>query len=293
MDHTEGLEKKVMQSDWRKRHFLLDMTSEMAGQWLEKTDMILLPVGSCEQHGSHLPLGTDAYQALLLACSIADKADLPIAPLVWSGLAPFQMARPGTITLRYETFTNLLFDICRSLIHHGFNKILVCLNHNANIEPMRHVSRKMKYETGAVVVIFRGAESAKKIASELFVIPSDEKHQKARHGGEREVCRILYWNPDLVHLDLAKAHKMDTPPEFPKTIRAVHYEYVGFEEGEFDLPLEMTDITSIGTLGDPCQATFEKGRIVAETVAEYYSRAIQEIKKIPVNITKRRFTERM
>ncbi len=69
----EGMEKRVMQLEWRKKYCLLDMTSAAMRKWLEKTDVILLPAGSCEQHGSHLPLGTDAYQALLLACSIAEK----------------------------------------------------------------------------------------------------------------------------------------------------------------------------------------------------------------------------
>lgn len=288
-----GMESKVMQLEWRKKYFLMDMTSAAMKKWLEKTDMILLPAGSCEQHGAHLPLGTDAYQALLLACGIAEKADLPIAPVLWAGLAPYHMAMPGTITLRYETYTNLAYDICRSLIHHGFNKIIVCLNHRGNAAPMNHVARKVRYDTGALAVVFRGEGIAQKAASGLFQIPADEKAQKVRHGGETETSRILYWNSALVDFDLAKAHKMETPQEFPASLKALSHEYVGFGEAGFELPMDFHEVSSIGTLGDPRQATAEKGRILAETVADYYVQALQEIRKIPVQIKNREFTERL
>lgn len=287
------MEQKVMQIDWRKRYFLMDMTSATMKKWLEKTDMILLPAGSCEQHGSHLPLGTDAYQALLLACGIAEKADLPIAPVIWAGLAPYHMAMAGTITLRYETYTNLAYDVCRSLIHHGFNKVIVCLNHRGNAAPMSHVARKVRYDTGALVVLFRGEGISQKAARGLFQIPADEKEQKVRHGGETETSRILYWNSALVDFDRAQAHKMETPKEFPESLKALSHEYVGFGEASFEIPMDFNEVSSIGTLGDPRQATAEKGRTLSETVADYYVGAIQEIRKIPVHIKNREFTERL
>ncbi len=289
----ECMEEKVMRLEWRKKYLLMDMTSTAMKKWLEKTDMILLPAGSCEQHGSHLPLGTDAYQALLLACGIAEKADLPIAPLIWAGLAPYHMALPGTITLRYETYVNLAYDVCRSLIHHGFNKIVVCLNHRGNAAPMSHVARKVRYDTGALIVIFRGEGIGQKAARGLFQIPADEKEQKVRHGGETETSRILYWNPALVDFDSAQAHKMDTPAEFPPALKALSHEYVGFGEASFEIPMDFNEVSAIGTLGDPRQATAEKGKILAETVADYYVEALQELRKIPVHIKNREFTERL
>jgi creatinine amidohydrolase len=289
----EGMESKVTQLEWRKKYFLIDMTSAAVKKWLAKTDMILLPAGSCEQHGAHLPLGTDAYQALMLACGIAEKADLPIAPLIWAGLAPYHMPFPGTITLRYETYTNFVYDVCRSLIHHGFNKIIVCLNHRGNAAPMNQVARKVRYDTGALMIIFRGEGIAQQAAKGLFQIPQDEKSQKVRHGGETETSRILYWNPALVDFDLSEAHKMDTPEEYPATLKALSHEYVGFEDAGFEIPMDFDEVSSIGTLGDPRQATAHKGQILAETVAGYYVRAIGEIKKIPVHVRNREFTERL
>lgn len=289
----EGMESRVMRLEWRKKYFLMDMTSTAMTKWLKKTDMILLPAGSCEQHGAHLPLGTDAYQALLLACGIAEKADLPVAPLVWAGLAPYHMPFAGTITLRYETYTNFVYDVCRSLIHHGFNKIIVCLNHRGNAAPMNHVARKVRYDTGALMIIFRGEGIAQQAAKGLFQIPQDEKSQKVRHGGETETSRILYWNPELVDFEMSKSHKMDTPEAFPPSLKALSHEYIGFEEAGFELPMDFNEVSTIGTLGDPRQASADKGQILAETVADYYVRAIGEIKKIPVQVTNRDFTNRL
>jgi creatinine amidohydrolase len=289
----EEMESRVMQLEWRKKYFLMDMSSAAIKKWLEKTDMILLPAGSCEQHGAHLPLGTDAYQALMLACGIAEKADLPIAPLIWAGLAPYHMPFPGTITLRYETYTNFAYDVCRSLIHHGFNKIILCLNHRGNAAPMNHVARKIRYDTGALMVIFRGEGIAQQAAKGLFQIPENEKNQKVRHGGETETSRILYWSSALVDFEQSKSHKMETPEEFPASLKALSHEYVGFEEAGFELPMDFDEVSSIGTLGDPRQATAHKGQILEETVADYYVRAIAEIKKIPVHVKNRGFTERL
>ncbi len=289
----EGMESKVMRLEWRKKYFLMDMTSAAMKNWLKKTDMILLPAGSCEQHGAHLPLGTDAYQALLLACGIAEKADLPIAPLVWAGLAPYHMPFAGTITLRYGTYTNFVYDVCRSLIHHGFNKIIVCLNHRGNAAPMNHVARKVRYHTGALMIIFRGEGIAQQAAKGLFQIPQDEKSQKVRHGGETETSRMLYWNPALVDYGASESHKMDTPQDFPPSLKALSHEYLGFEEAGFELPMDFNEVSTIGTLGDPGQATADKGKILAETVADYYVRAIGEIKRIPVHVTNREFTDRL
>jgi creatinine amidohydrolase len=114
-----------------------------------------------------------------------------------------------------------------------------------------------------------------------------------RHGGETETSRILYWNSALVDYDASESHKMDTPEEFPPSLKALSHEYVGFEEAGFELPMDFDEVSTIGTLGDPRQATADKGKILAETVADYYVRAIGEIKKVPVNVSNREFTDRL
>ena len=85
-------------------------------------------MASTEQHGPHLPLCTDSITAYEVSRRAAEQADVLYTPTVWTGYSPQHMRGPeqgiGTITVRAETLLNLLYDIARSLIHHGFNKLI-------------------------------------------------------------------------------------------------------------------------------------------------------------------------
>ena len=102
---------------------------------------------SCEQHGAHLPLGTDTITALEVARRAAEKAEVPYAPPLWAGYSPQHMREPesgvGTITLRPDTFTELLYDIARSLIHHGWNKLVFVNGHGSNTKVIDPLLRRI------------------------------------------------------------------------------------------------------------------------------------------------------
>ena len=108
-------------------HCLLDLAPPDIKWFQDRSDIILIPIGSCEQHGAHLPLGTDTITALEVSRRAAEKADVPYAPPFWAGYSPQHLrdteSSVGTITLRASTFNEVLFDIARSLIHHGWNKL--------------------------------------------------------------------------------------------------------------------------------------------------------------------------
>jgi len=77
-------------------------------KYLEKKDLILLPIGSTEQHGTHLPLMTDTANALMLAEELSKEREIMTAPPIWYGWSPQHLAFPGSITTRPETLSNLL-----------------------------------------------------------------------------------------------------------------------------------------------------------------------------------------
>src|ERR1044072_9809653 len=89
----------------------------------ERSDLILVPIGALELHGAHLPVGTDTITALEVSRRAAAKADVPYTAPFWAGYSPQHMRETqssvGTITLRAETLNAVLYDILRSLIHHG------------------------------------------------------------------------------------------------------------------------------------------------------------------------------
>lgn len=113
-----------------------------------------MPYGSSEQHGPHLPVGIDSYAGYYVCIEAAKKAGVPVAPLLPYGYSCFHMRpnEPGTITLRDEALFNVLYDIGRSLIFHGFKKIIYATGHTSNAPTCDRVVRALKYETGALAI---------------------------------------------------------------------------------------------------------------------------------------------
>lgn len=87
---------------------------EVAQKTRESKNTIILPVGSTEQHGTHLPVGTDTMVAIALAESAARKAEVLVAPPLWFGWSPHHMVLPGTITIRPEILIEVVYDVVKS-----------------------------------------------------------------------------------------------------------------------------------------------------------------------------------
>ena len=138
---------------------LMEMTSLGVEKYLQKDDIVLIPTGSNERHGQHLPLGCDSFQALEIATRAAKKEKVVYTGVIWMGYSPHHMRHPGegtgTITLRGETYRALYYDIARSLIYHGFNKLIFVNYHGSNIKVTDEVFRRLRYETGAFVAMYQ------------------------------------------------------------------------------------------------------------------------------------------
>ncbi|MGY5858023.1 MAG: creatininase family protein, partial [Candidatus Thorarchaeota archaeon] len=118
------------------KYLLAKMTWPEVEEILKETDIVLVPVGSTEQHGPALPVDTDAYitteLTLLLAEKIWSKQKVVVAPTMSFGYSPHHMDFKGTISLNESTLANVYVDICKSLDHHGFKKIILVNGHGGN-----------------------------------------------------------------------------------------------------------------------------------------------------------------
>ena len=203
-----------MPDDRPTSHNLLDLAPPDIAWFQERSDLILIPIGSCEQHGAHLPLGTDTITALEVSRRAAEKADVPYAPPFWAGYSPQHLRETesgvGTITLRASTLNEVLYDIARSLIHHGWNKLVFVNGHGSNTKVIDPLLRRIKYDTGAFVALYKPyAERYIGMLDGLLENPPDET--PGWHASELETSQVMAHDASLVKMEHAAEDRAQVP----------------------------------------------------------------------------------
>jgi creatinine amidohydrolase len=188
-------------------------------EYLKHKDIVLVPVASMEQHSYHCPLLTDSLHCEAITKIAAEYAQVLYTPQLWIGYSPHHMGPPGlglgTVTVRAETWRNLMYDICRSLIHHGFNKIMMVVGHASNMKIIDPLMRSLKYDTGAFIGICKPwAENYLGIVEDILEGPPEET--PGWHAGELETSQVMSAQEKLVRMDRAiKSEATKTPPFLP------------------------------------------------------------------------------
>jgi creatinine amidohydrolase len=117
---------------------LAELTWAEVEEYLRRDDRLILPLGSTEQHGRHLPLHSDAFIACAIAKEIGEATDVLVAPVVPYGVSGNHMAFPGTVSLTPSLFEELILEILRSLYQHGFQRIFIVNGHGGNIPSVQN-----------------------------------------------------------------------------------------------------------------------------------------------------------
>lgn len=251
----------------KDRVWLQDLTWEEIKTRINECDKtVIVPVGSTEQHGPHLPVGTDTYVAMALAEAGARRADALVAPPLWFGWSPHHMVLPGTITIRPELLVEIGSDIVHSLFRHGFDKFLMINGHRiVNITWLQMVGERAKRELGVKYVIFDPAFMSKSIARRAG-------WGAVGHAEEIESSHMWHCYPDLVKMDRA----VDNPhPDRPLYSVDPGFSgdtlcYVPSSEEE----MAPSVAAAGGTTGEPSKASAEGGRIYHEHLVERLVQAI-------------------
>ncbi len=174
------------------RHFIELTQPEIAAQ-LKKSPLVIFPAGSVEQHGPHLPTGTDTFAANVIAEAVAERMDglvLPGGPL---GVTPLHMGFEGTITLSHETYMRVVKETCVSCAQHGAKRLLILNWHEGNIPALAIAAENLHLEHGMTVLIVQACY----VAAEMFGAACGG----LTHGGEIEALAVLSSQPNLVHLE--------------------------------------------------------------------------------------------
>lgn len=277
---------------------LADLCYPDIQEYLKEKDVVLIPMASIEQHGPHLPLCTDTVTAEEVSKRAGEKAQVLYTPCVWMGYSPQHMRGPGqgfgTITVRAETLTNVLYDVARSLIHHGFNRIIFVAGHGSNVKVIDPLLRRLKYETGALVAYYKPyAERYMGLLKGLMENPPEET--PGWHASELETSQMLAWNSKLVRMERAEttlAHKPEwLPAAFTKTDGAPDIEFKGYQY--FMFPMDHEEFSDTGVIGNPRRATAEKGNKAFELYTDHLVEALAELLKVPVKVHDREFVSRV
>ena len=229
---------------------LLKMTQPEAEAILKRSGLAIVPMGSVEQHGPHLPCGTDYLASVAIGREVAEKVDGLLVPFSPIGVTPFHMSFAGTLTLRPETFMAVVEDICDSLVRHGARKFVFLNWHEGNTASMNlaAVAVQQKHPVRVLVV------QACYVAFERF-----GQECGLTHGGEIETLAVLAYDPSLVHLERA------TNSSSPEHARKVDSLRRG--RGAYPFLKDIREVAPTGWYGEPQKATVAKAQELLTGVA--------------------------
>jgi creatinine amidohydrolase len=225
----------------------------------EDGSVLVVPVGSVEQHGHHLPVATDTIlvDAMVDGSSDAVAADVPllVTPPVWSGFSPHHLSFGGTLSLEFDHLRAVLEDVARTGVENGFDAVCFVNGHGGNATLV-----------DAVVSTVGSTSDSEVLGTTYFTLAADEIESLRdsetggmAHGGEYEISLMLHLRPDLV----AEAAQREG------TVWDEHYDWAGsdlLEGGPVAVYRPFEDYSETGAIGAPELASAEKGAEIYDVV---------------------------
>ncbi len=275
------------------KNYLPHMSWPEVQDLLTRTDMVIIPVGSMEQHSLQGPIGTDFLNGLERAKLIAQKTDVLVVPILMPGNSPYHMEFPGTITLSAETLEKVYFEAVQSLLRHGFRRFMLLNSHGGNAATTRFIVDRINQETAGVAVELGEAaepfhERAPRppvlaVAQTMATVTKEKVFD--RHAGVAETSASLYLTPNLVNMAAAKTAVLTLPKHLeamlpqvvagePTATRLFLAE--GLKAKETGKKTSTREMSNTGTwgVGDISTATAEQGRKETE---EFIASAVKFI----------------
>jgi len=204
--------------------------------------VVVVPIGSIEQHGLHLPVDTDCHTAEYVARTAArlvDDVPVLVTPTIACALSPHHMAYGGTITLRLETLLRVLSDLCECIVAHGFERILFVNGHGGNSQALGAAALELRHRLDRQI---RAVTWFDLVHAAMDALREGPGHEIG-HSGELETSAMLFLDPGAV--------------------RAERYALVD------------------GVTDDPALATGEKGRRLMQEAARAVAAELRAIAAAP------------
>ena len=220
--------------------------------------VVIIPCGSIEEHGNHLPLCTDSIQAEHVASEVAQKTGCLVAPPLRYGLCSSTRNFPGTITISFDSLRNVMTDILEDFVRNGFKRLIVITGHagGSHMTAIRLAAKKvvtnhMNKKDRPRIMVCSDYDFA-------FDLRGKDFDERDSHAGTIETSRVIAIRPDLL-----KEKGTPNYPNFPR------FEVIPDPERYFPS----------GIMGDPTIASAEKGKKINEHIIEQIVKLIIELEK--------------
>lgn len=226
-------------------------------QAISKELPVIIPLGSIEQHGLHLPLSTDTTQVAAIASSLEERMSdrALILPVLWLGSSHHHLDFPGTVSVRPSLYSQLVQDLALSILRAGFRRLFFLNGHGGNETPAAQALSEL-------ASTHRQAEEALLAMASWWAVGKPNATRlglntpNLSHACEYETSLMLWLRPDLVELDRAR----DSIPSVEETWLT--------GEKRVQLFRRFAAMTSSGSLGMPTTATAEKGQAILQSVLD-------------------------
>ena len=260
------------------RNYLPHMTRPEVEDLLTRTDMVIFAVGALEQHGTHLPIGTDYLNGVERAKRVAQRADVLVAPILLPGQSPYHMEFAGTVTLPSTLVQEVYVESAKSLMRHGFKRFLVLNAHGGNRAITTFIVDRINQETEGIAVDL-GAVAGPLTVREPTAQAAPSTPVLDRHGGTGETSNSLYLIPDLVDLDAIEVARVTMPAHMEAMLPDVLagdptalavFLAEGLKDEATGKGTSAAQMSTTGVWGerDPAEASAERGRIATESFVD-------------------------
>lgn len=224
--------------------------------------VVVVPLGSLEQHGHHLPMLTDT----MIGTEIARRAEEELGeealftPTLWVGASDHHRAMPGTVSISNPIYVQVISCILESLIGGGFRRIFLLNAHGGNITPGRMALYDVQLRHKDKPDLFMAFSSWWTIAADQIAELEGFESRSVTHACGMETSQILRLRPELVKMDRAKGTNIPFEsafyvPDFNRPSRV-------------DIPRTFDQLSATGAFGHPEIATPEKGELLFETATK-------------------------
>ena len=246
-----------------------ELTWPEAQKKLKKVDIALLPVGAIEQHGPHLPLDIDAFDAEYLAKRVAETCSEPkpfVLPLIPYGVSYHHDDFMGTISVSNEILSKLVYEIGINLARQGIKKLIIINGHGDNAPSLSFAAQMINRDAKIFVAVDTG-ETSDVDMENISTTPNDV------HAGEIETSTTLAVRPHLVKMDKAK-----------KTILKFSSRYLNFSSLR-GVPwyARTKKISESGVMGDPTKASIKKGEKIWEIMIAHLVAFVEDLKSMSLD----------